>query len=205
MYTTVKKFAIATAVFLLASQQVAQASFLGYPRAPKFGFIHIQLDAPALPPFAHTRFCLQYPKDCQVRGIVFRGGGFNLTPARMLELLAVNGEINRAIRPEPNLEGLPAERWLLHPKSGDCNDYAVTKRHELIKLGWPSRALLLAEVVTTWGEHHLVVVIHTGAGDFVADSLTPEIRRWAAAPYRWVRVQSPQNPMFWEKIGIQAA
>lgn len=197
---------IATGAFLaLLSSNIAQASFFSYPRALKFTFAHLRADEPALPPFAHTRFCLVYPQDCKVRGIVFRGGGFKLTPQRMLDLLEVNAKINRAITPEPNLGGLPAERWVLYPKSGDCNDYAVTKRHELIKRGWPSRALLLAEVVTTWGEHHLVVVVHTREGDFVADSLTPQIRRWAAAPYRWVRVQSPQNPVFWEKPAGSAA
>jgi predicted transglutaminase-like cysteine proteinase len=179
------------------AQQVAEASYFGFQRAPKFNFTHLQLDVPALPPFAHTRFCLQYPSDCKVRGIAFRGGGVRLTLPRWLELVDINRGVNRAIVPERNLEGLAGERWLVSPKSGDCNDYAVTKRHELIKRGWPSRALLLAEVVTTWGEHHLVLVIRTKEGDFVADSLHPQVRQWSVTPYRWVRVQSPQNPMFW--------
>lgn len=199
MRRAVTTLAITATILAFVSQQIAQASFFGYPRALKDALTYVKLEQPTLPPFAHTRFCLQYPKDCEVHGIVFRGGGFKLTPARMLELLAVNRAVNRSIAPEPNLSGLAAERWIIHPRSGDCNDYAVTKRHELIKRGWPSRALLLAEVVTGWGEHHLILVIHTRAGDFLADNLTPEIRRWAAAPYRWVRVQSPQNPRFWEK------
>ena len=45
--------------------------------------------------------------------------------------------------------------------------------------GFPSRALLLAEVVTSWGEHHLVLVVRTKEGDFVADSLHPRVRPWA--------------------------
>jgi predicted transglutaminase-like cysteine proteinase len=54
------------------------------------------------------------------------------------------------------------------PSSGDCNDYAVTRRHDLIARGWPARSLLLAEVITSWGEHHLVVVVahqRCGSGD----------------------------------------
>ena len=45
-----------------------------------------------------------------------------------------------------------------------------------MQLGWPSRALLLAEVVTRWGEHHLVLVVRTRTGDFVADNLYPGVR-----------------------------
>jgi predicted transglutaminase-like cysteine proteinase len=197
----VKIAAITAAMLAFVSQQIAEASFFGLPRSLNLNFTHIQLEAPALPPFAHTRFCLQYPADCEVRGIAFRGGGLRLTLPRWVELIDVNREVNRAIAPEPNFEGLAAERWLLHPRKGDCNDYAVTKRHELIKRGWPSRALLLAEVVTTWGEHHLVLVVRTKEGDYVADSLHPQVRRWAETPYRWMRVQSPQNPMFWATVG----
>jgi predicted transglutaminase-like cysteine proteinase len=92
------------------------------------------------------------------------------------------------------------EQWLISPKAGDCNDYAVTKRHELMAKGWPARALLLAEVVTTWGEHHLVLVIRTRDGDLVADNLNANIRAWNKAPYQWVRVQSPADPKFWSTV-----
>jgi predicted transglutaminase-like cysteine proteinase len=135
-----------------------------------------------------------------VRGIAFRGGGVRMTLPRWVELMDVNREVNRAIVPERNYGGILGERWIVNPAAGDCNDYAVTKRHELIKRGWPSRALLLAEVVTTWGEHHLILVVRTKEGDFVADNLHPRLRRWSETPYRWVRVQSPENPTFWATV-----
>ena len=67
-------------------------------------------------------------------------------------------------------------------------------------MGWPARSLLLGEVVTTWGEHHLVVVVRTNEGDFVLDNLNTKIRRWNQTPYRWVRIQSPNHPMLWSTI-----
>ena len=100
--------------------------------------------------------------------------------------------------------GLAGEKWLINPKSGDCNDYAVSKRHELLARGWPSRTLLLAEVVTTWGEHHLILVVRTGDGDFVLDNISPSVRLWLKVPYRWVRVQSPLNPKLWSLPGSTA-
>jgi predicted transglutaminase-like cysteine proteinase len=96
--------------------------------------------------------------------------------------------------PERNSEGLAGEKWLIGPSSGDCNDYAVTKRSELLDRGWPTRALLLSEVVTSWGEHHLVLVVRTSAGDLVLGNMASEIRLWTRAPYQRVRIQTPKNP-----------
>lgn len=160
----------------------------------------INFQSPVIEPFAHTRFCLQYPEDCKVRRTVFRGSAMTLTAERWAELNEVNNKVNRAIAFENNTQGVTAERWVIAPASGDCNDYAVTKRRELIARGWPARALLLAEVKTSWGEGHLVLVVHTKQGDYIADNLVPQIRAWSVAPYRWVRIQSPKNPHFWSTV-----
>jgi predicted transglutaminase-like cysteine proteinase len=160
----------------------------------------IAFDAPSLAPFAHTRFCLKYPSDCRVDKILFRGGAIDLNAKRRAELVRVNAAVNREIRPERINDTVVGEKWLIAPKSGDCHDYAVTKRHELLGRGWPARSLLLAEVVTSWGEHHLVLVVRTRQGDFVADNLNANIRNWSKTPYQWVRVELPVNPMFWSTI-----
>jgi predicted transglutaminase-like cysteine proteinase len=162
--------------------------------------VRIEFTTPALAPMAHTFFCLKYPTDCRVDKVVFRGGPVTLTTKRWEELTRVNTEVNRAIIPHPNTGGLAAEKWLIAPKAGECHDYAVTKRHELMALGWPERDLLLAEVITTWGEHHLVLVVRTSEGDLVADSLDPNIRSWTKVSYQWVRVETPSNPTFWSSV-----
>src|SRR5207247_833710 len=122
-------------------------SLFGLPKMLKPQLDRLPLDARVLPPMAHTMFCLQYPKDCEIQKISFRGRKLELTPQRWRDLVDVNANVNRSIRPERNLLGLAGEKWIVGPKSGDCNDYAVTKQHELLARGWPSRALLLAEVV----------------------------------------------------------
>ena len=44
--------------------------------------------------------------------------------------------------------GRPGDRGVVaHATVGDCNNYAVAKRYELLARGWRSRALLLSEVV----------------------------------------------------------
>jgi predicted transglutaminase-like cysteine proteinase len=160
----------------------------------------IVFGAPTLPPFAHTRFCLVYPAECQVHGLRFRGGPIALTHKRRGDLIRINAEVNRTIRPQRASESIADEEWLIAPASGDCNDYAVTKRHELLARGWPARALLLAEVVIPSGEHHLVLVVRTREGDLVADNLKVAIRLWTETRYRWVRIQSPANPLLWRTI-----
>jgi predicted transglutaminase-like cysteine proteinase len=163
----------------------------------------ISFEAPTLAPMAFTQFCLRYPGECRTRKI-FRGGPVRLSAARRSELARVNDTVNAGIVPEPNLQGLAGEVWLIGPDRGDCNDYAVTKRHELIKRGWPARALLLSEVVTASGEHHLVVVVRSSEGDLVLDSLTDRIKPWFKARYQWVRMQMPGVARLWTTIGSRA-
>lgn len=202
------RFAILAFVAVLTgiiSGERANAFTLGYSRGVNWGLERIRLGIPVLAPFAHARFCLQYPEDCTVRRMAFRGGKLAMTDRRWAQLAAVNAEVNRSIRPERNLEGVVGEKWLISPKSGDCNDFAVTKRHELIARGWPSRSLLLAEVIIPSGEHHLVVVVRATEGDLVIDNLNANIRPWFKTQYQWVRIQSPLNPIYWATVGRASA
>lgn len=182
----------------LPSRRPRDADDAGGERVPS-GLGKIVFATPVLAPMGHTLFCLKYPDDCRVQEAVLQAGPIKLTHERRAELVRVNAGVNSAIRPV-NVSGVIADKWLIAPKTGNCNDYAVTKQHELLALGWPSRNLLLAEVVTTWGEHHLVLVVRTDKGDLVADSLDKRIRNWAETPYRWVRVQKPENPKLWATI-----
>jgi predicted transglutaminase-like cysteine proteinase len=175
----------------------AQAEALKSDQPASLQHEHMQLGAPALAPLAYSRFCLQYRDECEVHRM---RGGVGLMRQRWAELVRVNADVNRAIAPQPEYGGVLAERWAVAPRAGDCHDYAVTKRHELMARGWPSRALLLAEVVIGTGEHHLVLVIRTRDGDFVADNLVANIRPWFMTRYQWMRMQTPQNPIFWSTV-----
>ena len=194
---------IAAAIALLATAFFgkAEAAFIGAPMNLGIQLQHIRFESPTLAPMAHTRFCIEYPGECRTGSIMFRSGLIKMTPQRVHDLAAVNAEVNSTIKPEANAAGIAGERWVVAPSSGDCNDYAVTKRHKLIARGWPARSLLLAEVVTNWGEHHLVVVVRTKSADLVIDNLNANIKPWSRTNYTWVRIQTPSNPMFWAKVG----
>lgn len=147
-------------------------------------------------------FCQRYEAECRVRRF-FRGGPIGLTEKRSTDLREINRSVNMAIAPARNELGLAGETWIINRASGDCNDYAVSKRHALIQRGWPARVLLLSEVVVSSGEHHLVLLVRTKNGDVVLDNLTPQIKPWWRTPYRWVRVQSPGSRP-WVLVGQQA-
>jgi predicted transglutaminase-like cysteine proteinase len=201
MRTISKWFVAITATMVVSGHQSANAGFVGMPHALGLMVKRISFGNFTLPPMAYTQFCLRYADQCKPQRMVFRGGPVRLTAERWEDLKAVNKTVNAAIIPERNTEGLAGEKWLISPSSGDCNDYAVTKRSELLERGWPTRALLLSEVVTAWGEHHLVLVVRTSVGDLVLDNMTPQIRPWARAPYQWVRIQTPKNPNYWASLG----
>ena len=203
MYKIRKLVALVLAIVALgANERSAFAGMIGAPLALRGIIEKIRLSEPTLAPMAYTMFCVRYSGECTQRRtqIVFRGGATRMTRERMADLIEVNASVNRQIVPEHNDRGLAGEEWVIGPPRGDCNDYAVTKRHELLARGWPMRNLLLSEVVTNWGEHHLVLVVRAKGGDIVLDNLNAQIRNWSRANYRWVRMQTPANPNHWASV-----
>src|SRR3984893_6623316 len=160
--------------------------------------------SPTLAPFQHVRFCLRYPSDCKSDPTENEHIDLN---AETLELLKrVNHRVNMSINPMPKSYGPNLEdRWTIAPETGDCNDYAVTKRHELLENGLPSRALRLSMVKTASGIGHLVLVVVTTKGDLVMDDLTETIRPWQSTNYHWLKIQSATDSKLWYKIKRPAA
>ena len=146
----------------------------------------------ALAPFSFVKFCLDYPGDCPKSSGPAR---IHLTGAHMAELASVNRAVNAAIRPTPDTSAM--RFWRLNVSAGDCNAFAVEKRHELIRRGWPAAALALTVAKTSWGEGHLVVTVRTDQGDLVLDNLRSSIIAWQKTGYDWIMRQSEGNPQFW--------
>jgi predicted transglutaminase-like cysteine proteinase len=155
--------------------------------------------APTLAPFQHVRFCLRYPSDCKSEPTENKRIDLN---EETLELLKrVNHSVNMSIIPMPKNYGKNlGDGWTIAPNMGDCNDYAVTKRHQLLERGLPSKALLLSVVKTASGVGHLVLVVVTTKGDIVMDDLTEAIRPWQSTNYHWLKVQSATDSKFWYEI-----
>lgn len=86
-------------------------------------------------------------------------------------------------------------------KGGDCEDYALRKRDDLLALGWPSKSLHLAKCTiadTTgkpWG--HAVMIAHTTEADLCLDSYGTNrtIKPIGEVPsnYSWKRITRPSD------------
>ena len=145
-----------------------------------------------LPPVSFTKFCIDYPEDCPAAGGQSR---VHMTQSRWADLRAVNRRVNQTIAPTPDTTA--TRYWTLNVSRGDCNAFAVQKRHDLLAANWPAGSLALTVVRTSWGEGHLVLTVRTDHGDLVLDNLREEIFDWKKAGYAGVMRQSDRNPQFW--------
>lgn len=151
-----------------------------------------------LAPFAHVLFCVDNPDECTTSGTK---KSIYLSAQKWRQLNRINRSINRAIRPVHDLASSGLEDvWSVKPRAGDCEDYALTKRSQLIKMGWPTGALSIATVYAPRVGHHAVLVVRTNRGDYVLDNLKEKILPWKRTGYRWNKVQTPENPMLWATI-----
>lgn len=204
MRQSVKALALASGALVICWVSLAQANSFRLPPVPSVGLAKISFGRAVLPPIGHTRFCLRYPDDCGTHVIDLPDKSVTLTPGRWIELNKVNEEVNRAIVAAVTPGNGATEEWLISPTVGDCKDYAVTKRHQLLALGWPSGSLLLAEVIVPDGEHHLVLVVRTNDIDLVLDNLNGNIRPVGETyrQYQWVRIETIENPKLWARVEI---
>lgn len=172
------------------------------PTEPRFS-VPIEEASPTLAPFQHVRFCLRYPADCKSDpGETVQ---IELTAETNELMNRVNHDVNAAIAPIHKSEVIDIDDgWTIAPTAGDCNDYAVTKRHELLQSGLPAKALRLAVVKTPSGIGHLVLVVATKKGDLVLDNLIEAIRPWQTTKYQWLKIQSASDARYWYEIKLPA-
>jgi predicted transglutaminase-like cysteine proteinase len=148
-----------------------------------------------LAPFSFAKFCVDYPGECPAAVGAAR---IELTRGRMAELSRINRSVNAAIEPMPDTSAF--RYWRLNVASGDCNSFAVQKRHDLIQHGWPAAALALTVAKTISGEGHLVVTVRTDQGDLVLDNLRSTVVSWQKTGYHWIMRQSERDPQYWVEL-----
>lgn len=130
-------------------------------------------------------------------------------PELFAMLNRVNQSINMQIRPgdDRDLYGIE-DYWTLPltlegTAEGDCEDYALEKRHALIAAGVPDSALFLAVGYSLATGRHAVLVVSTDQGDYVLDNMTPYILPWADTPYHWTARQMPGDLLSWRHMAAQ--
>ena len=151
----------------------------------------------AFAPPAARDFCNRQPGLCSARGDL---KVVKLTPERSAELKSVNDSVNRRIKERSDLASTAkADDWRLPTKEGDCEDFAILKKAELMQRGWSASALLLT-VVTLHGQGHTVLTVRTDKGDLVLDNRTGAIKDWSRTGYRYFARQSQSESGKWTRI-----
>lgn len=157
-------------------------------------------------PPAFTQFCRRTSSECSARRaarhIATEDGAIVLSPERRAELEHVNRSVNASIRETSDHAIFGREDvWTLPVDGvGDCEDFALLKRRELVALGWPTSALLMTVVRTSWGEGHAVLTVRTTEGDLVLDNRTSAIRRWDRTGHTFYLRQASHDPRAWQLV-----
>jgi len=153
-----------------------------------------------LAPAGFISFCTRFPDQCtfskDAPSVV------KLSSAQWLQLQETNEAVNHAIQPMDDLRHYGrVEYWNIPTDGfGDCEDYALTKRRDLIAAGLPAQALRIAVVLTERNESHAILTVATDHGDYVLDNLTNAIQSWDRTDYRWIERQDPNKAWGWVSL-----
>ena len=150
-------------------------------------------------PIGHHDFCKRHWAECRVK--TRKGARVQLTSARWNELVEINNGVNRAITPVTDTELFGREEvWVYPTTMGDCEDFVLLKRRELINRGWPVGSLLVTVVRQTNGDGHAVLTVLTDRGDLILDNLEPQVVVWSQTDYRYIKRQSETDTGRWVAI-----
>ena len=142
-------------------------------------------------PLAYHIFCLKSPKDCRPGGPSI----VHLSAKTMSKLNLVNYRVNKSIRYSADSKDV----WGAKGGKGDCEDYVLEKRRQLIRMGIPSGAVRLAAVRTKKGEGHAVLVVKTTKGDMILDNIRKTIVAKNRTGYRFLATAT-SNPLRWNSM-----
>lgn len=125
---------------------------------------------------------------------------WNIANKSLIE--GLNFRVNKKIRPVPDIVQFNVSDYWFEPSAahsdeGDCEDYALEKRKELIDAGISKKSMSIAIAKLSYGEYHAVLVLHTSQGDVVLDNLRNDVYSWKDAKFSWISLQSRQNPFEW--------
>lgn len=197
-------------IILAASFGVVGCQSVGTTHGPTFSpVVHGTLpvsstmpvgqSSPDEPP-GFTSFCLRFADQCQTTPVA--PATLVLDSTTLAKMVDVNRSVNRQIWAVDDIKHYGrAEYWTIPTDGrGDCDDYAVTKRAQLIAAGIPASTLRLAIAVTPRSIRHAVLTVATDQGDYILDSLFDEIVPWHAANYTWMMRQRQNDARKWVSL-----
>ncbi|HDR28867.1 transglutaminase-like cysteine peptidase [Rhodovulum sp.] len=157
---------------------------------------HLSSKAQADPPKGAEGLCRRYDWACA------RGSSARLTADQIRMADKLNRRINASVRPVTDLAQYGREEHWARPtaRGGDCEDIALLKKAELIRMDIAPDRLLLAEVLDGQRNNHAVLILRKDDGDYVLDNLTNRMLPWSQTPYTFLRMQDSSAPHRWKAV-----
>lgn len=151
-------------------------------------------------PVGHYEFCQKQPQEC--RQMTARRPPVELTRALWATIINVNNAVNARVQPRTDMEMWGKEEVWSYPDGGvgDCEDYALEKRRELMQAGIPAGDLLMTVARQPNGDGHAVLTVRTSLGEFILDNLEPRVLAWTDTDYTYLKRQSERNSGAWVSI-----
>jgi predicted transglutaminase-like cysteine proteinase len=150
-------------------------------------------------PVGHYEFCQRNPGEC--KQVTAKKGPVELTRKLWGEMVDINNAVNVMVTPRTDKEMWGREEFWSYPDGmGDCEDYVLEKRRQLMKAGVTAGNLLITVVRQPNGLGHAVLTVRTSHGDFVLDNLEPRILSWDETEYTFLKQQSARNSGVWVAI-----
>ncbi len=150
-------------------------------------------------PIGHYEFCQREPGECRQK--TPKQAPVELTRQLWATIIDINNAVNAAVTPRTDMEMWGQEEVWSYPDGvGDCEDYVLEKRRQLMRSGLALSNLLITVVRKPDGEGHAVLTVRTTEGDFVLDNLTDEVRPWYMTGYRFLKRQATNHTGRWVTI-----
>jgi predicted transglutaminase-like cysteine proteinase len=147
-------------------------------------------------PVGHLEFCNSHPGECRANDQIVPA--MELTDNTWQQLVSVNAYYNQNVTPVTDQDLYKvAEFWTFPNGFGDCEDFALAKRRDLINSGWDPSTLMVAVVKEANGNGHAVLLARTDRGDLVLDNQDGTIRLWSETPYKFIKRQSQAHSGQW--------
>jgi predicted transglutaminase-like cysteine proteinase len=150
-------------------------------------------------PIGHYEFCQSHKAECSITSQ-------GIAPARVTDfgwnvIKEVNAGVNSRILPMTDQDIFGKDEvWAYPTDVGDCEDFVLEKRRELMQRGFSASNLLITVVRKLDGEGHAVLTVRTIDGDFILDNLDDRVRLWSETSYRFMKRQADYDTGRWVKI-----
>ena len=157
------------------------------------------VNGPTSIPVGAAEFCKAHREECGPLARVVETE--TLTEAAWNQLVGINDQVNGSVTPVTDADLYNVKEYWTYPNGeGDCEDYALEKRRQLIANGWSPSALLMTVVRQQNGEGHAVLMVRTDRGDLVLDNQVGQVLVWKDTSYQFVKRQSQTDSRKW--VGI---